>query len=107
MNQPTESDFEIAVTDGGVRVTFKPTNSVFSFYRLADTEDIARVGPTSLANVRHSGRSGDTEDYPADKVQAMAERLAVETAKTAWSVQNEEEIDKSGPAIISDNDVIE
>ena len=76
MKRPVRSDFDTAVTEAGVNVTFKPTNSIYSFYRLAESEDIARLGPVSLERVRHAGPSGDTEDYPADEVQDMAQRNA-------------------------------
>ena len=59
MKHPVRSEF--AVTEVGVAVTFKPTNSIYSFYRLADTDDIARLGPVSLESVRHAGPSGDTK----------------------------------------------
>ena len=34
MKQPARSDFHTVVTAAGVSVTFKPTNSTYSFYRL-------------------------------------------------------------------------
>jgi 2-hydroxychromene-2-carboxylate isomerase len=71
MKHPVRSDFDTAVTEAGVNVTFKPTNSTYSFYRLAESEDIARLGPVSLERVRHAGPRGDTEDYPADEVQEI------------------------------------
>jgi hypothetical protein len=89
MKHPATSDFETNVTEAGVTVTFKPTNSIYSFYRLADSDDIARFGPVSLQNVRHAGRSGDAEDYPPDEVRHMAERIASEVAASAWSVRPE------------------
>jgi hypothetical protein len=61
MKHPVRSDFDIAVTEAGVTVTFKPTNSIYSFYRLADSGNVARLGPVSLERVRHAGASGDTE----------------------------------------------
>jgi hypothetical protein len=63
MKHPVTGDFDTAVTEAGVNVTFKPTNSIYSFYRLAESEDVARLGPVSLEPVRHAGPSGDTEDY--------------------------------------------
>ena len=69
MKHPVRGDFDTAVTEAGVNVTFKPTNSIYSFYRLAASEDIARLGPVSLERVRHAGPSSDTEDYPSDEVQ--------------------------------------
>jgi hypothetical protein len=56
-----------------VSVTFKPTNSTYSFYRLAGADDMARLGPVSFAGVQHAGR--DTEDY-------------LEVAATLWLIQN-------------------
>jgi hypothetical protein len=73
MKHPVRSDFDTAVTEAGVTVTFKPTNSIYSFYRLAESED--GLGPVSLERVRHAGPSGDTEDYPSDEVQDMAQRV--------------------------------
>jgi hypothetical protein len=110
MKHPLESDFHIVVSDTNVTVTFKPTNSIYGFYRLADSEDVARLGPVSLGHVRHAGPSGDTEEYPADEVQQMAQRLASESAKAAWSLKDENEADKltlRGHSIGGDEDVIE
>ena len=45
MKHPVKGDFNTAVSEAGVTVTFKPTNSVYSFYRLTDSDDIARIGP--------------------------------------------------------------
>src|SRR6516225_4366127 len=47
MKHPVRSDFDTAVTEAGVTVTFKSTKSIYSFYRLADSEDFARLGPVS------------------------------------------------------------
>jgi hypothetical protein len=60
MKHPVRSDFDTAVSEAGVTVSFKPTNSIYSFYRLADSNDVARLGPVSLARVRHAGATGDT-----------------------------------------------
>jgi hypothetical protein len=78
MKHPDESDFSASVTDAGVIVTFKPTNSTYTFYRLAESKDIARLGPVSLHHVRHAGATADTGDYPTHEVQAMALRVASE-----------------------------
>jgi hypothetical protein len=59
-----------------VTVTFKPTNSVYSFYRLAESEDVARLGPVLPGRVRYAEPSGDTENYPSNEVQDMAQRIA-------------------------------
>jgi hypothetical protein len=87
MKHPVRSDFDAAVTEAGVNVTFKPTNSIYSFYRVADTNIIARLGPASFAGVQHEGR--DTEDYPSDEVQDLAQEIASEHARSIWSVQDE------------------
>jgi hypothetical protein len=110
MKHPVRSDFHTAVTEASVTVTFKPTNSIYCFYRLADSDDVARLGPVSLERVRHAGASGDTTDYPSDEVQEMAQRIASEVAASVWSVQDEEEADKltlRGHSIGGDDDVIE
>ena len=86
MRHPIERDFDTAVTEAGVTVTFKPTNSIYRFYRLADTNDIERIGAVSPADVRHAGPSGDTEDYSSDEVQDMAQRIAAEVGRSVWSV---------------------
>jgi hypothetical protein len=85
MKHPVRSDFDIVVTDEFVRVTFKPTNSIYGFYRLVDTNDIARLGPVSFVSVQHAGRG--TEDYPSDEVQDMAQRIASQFATSVCSVQ--------------------
>jgi hypothetical protein len=76
MKHPFRSDFHTVVTEAGVSVTFKPTNSIYSFYRLPDANDIARLGPISFAGVQHAGHN--TEDYPPDEVKDMAQRIASE-----------------------------
>jgi hypothetical protein len=110
MKHPVRSDFHTVVTEAGVTVTFKPMNSIYSFYRLADSDDVARLGPVSLERVRHTGASGDTEDYPANEVQEMAQHIASEVAASVWSIQEEKEADKSTLrrySIGGDDDVIE
>jgi hypothetical protein len=108
MKHPARSDFAGVVTEAGVSVTFKPTNSIYTFYRQTAGEDVARLGPTAFAGVQHAGR--DTDDYPADEVQAMAQRIASELGAAVWSVQDEKEADKKtlrGYSIGGDDDVIE
>jgi len=105
MKHPARSDFATVVTEAGVSVTFKPTNSVYTFYRLTAGED---VGPIAFAGVEHAGR--DTGDYPADEVQAMAQRIASELGKSLWSIQDERAADKQTLrrySIGGDDDVIE
>jgi hypothetical protein len=110
MKHPLRSDFQIAVTEAGVVVTFQPTNSVYSFHRLADSDDVARLGHVSLGSVRHAGQSGDTNDYPAAEVRDMAQFIAAEVAASVWSVEDEKEAEKltlRGYSIGGDDDVIE
>jgi hypothetical protein len=80
MKQPVRSDFDILVTEANVRVTFKPTNSIYIFYRLTDPNNITSVGPVSFAGVQHAGRN--TGDYPSVEVQEMAQLIASEFAKS-------------------------
>jgi hypothetical protein len=78
--QPREADFEASAKNGAVEVHFKPTDSYFTYTRLADKEDIAKFGPLSLEpNVRHAGPTGDFDEYSADsaKVYDMARRAAL------------------------------
>jgi hypothetical protein len=98
------------VTEAGVTVTFKQTNSIYSFYRLAESEDIARLGPVSPGRVRHAGPSGDTENYPSDEVQDMAQGIASEVAASVRADQDEKEAHKltlRRHTIGGDDDVIE
>ena len=77
MKQPTPADFIVEVKESSVSVIFKPSNTDYTFHRLADAEDIARYGPLSRSpNVGH-GDSGDTSDYPSEEVAQMAHSLAV------------------------------
>jgi hypothetical protein len=52
MKHPTPSDFVIDVTEAHVSVVFKPSESHYSFGRLADPDDIARYGPGCRVVVR-------------------------------------------------------
>jgi hypothetical protein len=85
IKHPVRSDFDIVVTEAFVRVTFKRTDSIYSFYRRIDTNDIASLGPVSFVSVQHAGRG--TEDYPSDEVQDMAQRIASQFATSVCSVQ--------------------
>jgi hypothetical protein len=108
MKHPARSDFATVVTEAGISVTFKPTDSIYVFYRLAAGEDVARLGPVAFAGVQHAGRN--TGDYPASEVQVMARRIASELGKSLWSAQDEKAADKQtlrGHSIGGDDDVIE
>jgi hypothetical protein len=106
MKHPVQGDFDTALSEAGVTVAFKPTNSIYSFYRLAGSDDIARIGPVSPQRVQHEGPSGDTGDYASDEVQAMPQQIASEAAASVWSVQDEAQADKlttAGPvAVVGD-----
>jgi hypothetical protein len=87
MKHPARSDFHTVVTAAGVSVTFKPTNSTYSFYRLAET------GALSLAGIQHTVR--DTDDYPSDEVQDMAQKIASGHASVHFGpFQDEEEVNR-------------
>jgi hypothetical protein len=73
IKHPLIGDFDTVVTKAGVNVTFKPTNSTYIFHRRVDT---THLGPVSCVGVEHAGR--DTEDYPRDEVQNMAQQIASE-----------------------------
>jgi hypothetical protein len=88
MKHPVKSEFNTAVTEVGVTVTFTPTNSIYSFYRLADANDIARLGPVWLSRVQHGGPA-DTNGYPSDEVLVLAQRIAKDVGALVWSGQDE------------------
>jgi hypothetical protein len=82
MKHPTASDFAVEVSEANVSVIFKPTDSHYTFGRLADPEDIARYGPLSRSpSVRH-GLTGDTGAYPSEEVVELALTLAVKAITT-------------------------
>jgi hypothetical protein len=66
------------VTKTGLSVTFRPTNSAYSF--VTDNPVIARLGPVSFMGVQHAGPN--TEEYNSDEVEAMARQVASEHAST-------------------------
>jgi hypothetical protein len=82
MKNPTPSDFIVNVEESHVSVIFKPSDSHYSFGRLADPDDIARHGPLSRSpNARHA-MTGDTGEYPSEEVARMAHSLAVKAIIT-------------------------
>jgi hypothetical protein len=108
MKHPARSDFATVVTEAGVSVTFKPTNSLYTFYRPTAGEDVARLGSVVFAGVQHAGRN--TGDYGPDEVQVMAQRIASELGKSLWSIQDDKAVDKETLGryqIGGDDDVIE
>jgi hypothetical protein len=87
MKHPARSDFHTVVTAAGVSVTFKPTNSTYSFFRFLE------AGALSLAGIQHAGR--DTGDYPSDEVQDMAQQIASGHASVHFGpFQDEEEVNR-------------
>ena len=86
MKQPAEDDFTLVeVLESCVTVLFEPTRSYYTFYRLADPNDIKQFGPLSPEpdGVRHAGPTGDTGDYRSDEVQGMAHSFATAAATKA------------------------
>jgi hypothetical protein len=72
IRRPVERDFHTVVTKSGLSVTFKPTNSTYSF--VTDNPVIARLGPVSFMGVQHGEHN--TEDYNSDEVETMARQVA-------------------------------
>jgi hypothetical protein len=77
VKQPIETDFDVQNHDAGVDVTFRPTESQYSFLLLADRRSLS-----PRANVRH-GKTGDTGDYAAGDVEATAFRVACAAIKSS------------------------
>jgi hypothetical protein len=63
MKKPTEAEFKTAVSDAAVMVIFQPTKSTYTFYRLADPNDIRRYGPimSEPDNAQRNGHNRFTE----------------------------------------------
>ena len=76
IRRPAVSDFHTVVAKTGLSVTFKPTNSTYTF--VADNPIVARLGPVSFIGVQH-GRC-NTEEYNSNEVEAMARQVASEHA---------------------------
>jgi hypothetical protein len=82
IKHPTESDFEVRISEDAIEVIFKRTSSQFTYARFVEPKDIVEFGPLSPdPGVRHAGRSGDTGTYRSPEVRAMAFRLALEAAR--------------------------
>jgi hypothetical protein len=76
VKRPTKTDFgPVEPNGGGVAVTFKPTASRYTFYRLIDPADWPQHGRVSFQVAQHR-KSGDTDEYPEDEVRAIAHQLA-------------------------------
>ena len=75
MKKPIEAEFKTAVSDAAVTVILR-TKSTYTFYRLADPNDINRHGPimSEPDSAHHGGPTGDTGDYHSHEVQQMAHR---------------------------------
>ena len=67
VKHPAIGDFYTVVTKAGVNVTFKPTNSIYIFYRLADNNVIARLG---------SHRSGRSTFGLKSRIGGQSKKLA-------------------------------
>ena len=81
------------MTEAGVNVTFKPTNSIYSFHRLPESGDVTRLGSVSLGYVPRNREVIPRTIFPM-KFKIMAQRVASEVAASVWSAQEEEETDK-------------
>ena len=77
VKQPIENDFDVQNHDAGVDVTFRPTESQYSFVLLADRRSLS-----PRASVRH-GKTGDTGDYASGDVEATAFRVACAAIKSS------------------------
>jgi hypothetical protein len=55
-----EADFDVQIREGGVDVTFRPTESNYSYGLLVDPDDIARLGPLSRSPNTRDAKTGDT-----------------------------------------------
>ena len=52
MRHPVRSDFHTGVTEASISVTFKPTNSTYSFHRLTVANDLARPSRSRASNTQ-------------------------------------------------------
>jgi hypothetical protein len=77
VRHPIESNFYVNISENDVEVIFAPTRSRYNYSRLEASLDL--LSPTAV--VRHTGRTGDTGDYEAGEVQAMAYRVALATMR--------------------------
>jgi hypothetical protein len=76
MKQPRKTDFEVNDTGSELTVTFKPTESFYTFGRL-DPSEWDRHGKISRdAKVRHA--TGYTNGYIQAEVHQMAYDLAIQ-----------------------------
>jgi hypothetical protein len=78
VRHPIEANFYVNVSDADVEVIFAPTQSRYNYSRLVEA-GTGLLAPTPV--VRHAGRRGDTGDYEATEVQAMAYRVALATMR--------------------------
>jgi hypothetical protein len=76
IKMPHETDFDVHVAEAAINVVFKPTESHYSYRRLADDEDHARYGRVEREPLVRHGKPGGTGQYPSGLVEAMAFRLA-------------------------------
>lgn len=83
MRHPTKADFDVEVREGGVEVTFRPTNSIMTYDYLTEPEDIARFGPVFPASIRHAGATGDFDNYVPREVEIMALEVAEDAVPVA------------------------
>jgi hypothetical protein len=77
VKQPIENDLDVQNHDAGGDVTFRPTESQYSFVLLGDRRSLP-----PRASVRH-GKTGDTGDYASGDVEATAFRVACAAIKSS------------------------
>jgi hypothetical protein len=71
MKQPTKTDFHVEVDDAVIRIFFRPTESHYDYYLLAD-------GGLSRAPIIRHAKTGDTGNYAESDIEEMAYELAQE-----------------------------
>jgi hypothetical protein len=82
LKHPKETEFEVKASETAIEVLFKPTSSHYTFSRFVDRKDILEFGPLSPdPHIAHARRSGNTGNYLAPEVLAMAFRLASEAVR--------------------------
>ncbi len=85
--QVLETLFDLKLSDAGVHVVFRPTNSLYSFHLLTEENDVGGLGRLSAeGHVRQVGANGRTDEYDPQEVYRMAFSLASTAAKRGWGL---------------------
>jgi hypothetical protein len=80
MKHPTEADFTVQKNGSSVIVTFRPTESYYTFPLLPLSERAKHGKVSRNAKVRHAGKHGDTDRYMEQEVFDLAFRLAEQSS---------------------------